>query len=430
MSDIRSLALSRAYELVEAGKSDEARTVLEPILVNAPDNIDAWWIYAHAVDDPQDARRALENVLRIDPQYAGAAELLETLNDEYPPEVVVPAAVEPVFEAEVPEPEPDYDLDEPPTEQRPYEPVRVPTAKEPSRSWLPVAIVAGIILLLFVVLVLILPSLSGTVSSTPTPASVAGNTTPQATTPLLIAETEEMTDEAIILPEDTAAPTVEIVNTPVEDTTETALLPTEAEAATEEAVVEDETVTEEAASTEQRVTLAVTTQILPTDSPEPEESTQPSVELSTTRTTMSEVGEGEATAETETVEPELTAMAESVPTELSDVEYTEYLAEALQTFALSSPAIEDAETSYGATVLARVCTNEGLELRETLRSVMEILAHESDVVPEEFTGIGVRLIDCSDDSTLRIISVDRDSVSTYVSGNADESEFEAQWRAQ
>ena len=75
-SDETQSALSRAYDLVEAGKYDEARAILEPILADNRDNADAWWIYAHAVTDPDEGRNALENVLRINPRYPDAAELL------------------------------------------------------------------------------------------------------------------------------------------------------------------------------------------------------------------------------------------------------------------------------------------------------------------------------------------------------------------
>ena len=76
MSDEMQSALSRAYDIVEAGKFDEARAILEPILADNRDNADAWWIYAHAVTDPEEGRHALENVLRINPRYPDAAELL------------------------------------------------------------------------------------------------------------------------------------------------------------------------------------------------------------------------------------------------------------------------------------------------------------------------------------------------------------------
>jgi hypothetical protein len=441
MSDIRSLALSRAYELVEAGKSDEARTVLEPILQNAPDNVDAWWIYAHAVTDPDDARRALENVVRIDPHYAGATDLLQTLNDEYPLREEAPLVPEPVIadtvESDVPEV--DEEPEETYAEQRTYEPARVPAAEEPSRSWLPVAIVAGIIVLLFVVLVLILPSLTGPALPTPTVASVSSNTTPQPTTPLLLDETEEIvqespaaTSEALTIPVGTVAPTEEqpIVateSTPGSDIVSTdtplPLSPNTPLPALETATPEEQettiviVATDTQSATEQLVTPALTAQLLPTESPAAEVSTQPSAVPATTRTTMSDATEA-------------TAEAESVSTDVTEVEYTEYLSEALQSFALADPSIEQAQTSYGDTVLARVCTSEGPLLRETLRSVMDILSNEADVIPQDIPAIGVRLINCDDDRTLRIISVDRASASAYVAGDAGESEFEAQWRAQ
>lgn len=68
--------LSQAYELIEAGNYGEAREILEPLLVTEPDNADVWWMYSHAVEDREKAREALENVLRIDPNYEGAEDLL------------------------------------------------------------------------------------------------------------------------------------------------------------------------------------------------------------------------------------------------------------------------------------------------------------------------------------------------------------------
>ena len=72
-------SLSQAYEMIEAAQLDEARSALKTILDNEQDNADAWWLYAHAVTDPDTARLALNNVLRLDPGYPDAAELLETL---------------------------------------------------------------------------------------------------------------------------------------------------------------------------------------------------------------------------------------------------------------------------------------------------------------------------------------------------------------
>ena len=71
-SDETQAALSRAHELVESGQLDEARAIVEPILAADQNNADAWWIYAHAVTDSDQGRNALENVLRIDPNFVPA----------------------------------------------------------------------------------------------------------------------------------------------------------------------------------------------------------------------------------------------------------------------------------------------------------------------------------------------------------------------
>lgn len=68
--------LSQAYELIESDRALEAQAILKPLLNEEPDNADLWWLYAHAVDDETEAQRALNNVLRINPDYDGAQPLL------------------------------------------------------------------------------------------------------------------------------------------------------------------------------------------------------------------------------------------------------------------------------------------------------------------------------------------------------------------
>jgi len=75
-------ALSQAFELIEAGKLDEAQANLKPILDADKDNADAWWLYAHAVTDSETAHIALSNVRRLDPDYLNAGELLYALESQ------------------------------------------------------------------------------------------------------------------------------------------------------------------------------------------------------------------------------------------------------------------------------------------------------------------------------------------------------------
>ncbi|MCK6578001.1 MAG: tetratricopeptide repeat protein [Anaerolineae bacterium] len=86
MSDDIQSKLSKAFEHVEGGRVEDAVEILKPVLEAAPDNADAWWIYLHAVSDPAEARRALGEVLRIAPDYPGAAEIQDLMNIEFPSE--------------------------------------------------------------------------------------------------------------------------------------------------------------------------------------------------------------------------------------------------------------------------------------------------------------------------------------------------------
>ncbi len=84
MSDAPDQALSQAFQLVEEGKNEEAIAILQPLLDRDPDNADAWWILSYAVSDPQKARNALNQVLRIDRNYPGARDMLAQLDEKYP----------------------------------------------------------------------------------------------------------------------------------------------------------------------------------------------------------------------------------------------------------------------------------------------------------------------------------------------------------
>lgn len=87
----RDADLQRAYELIEADSLSDARTILEKIVAADRNNADAWWLLAHAVDNPDEARNALNNVLRIDTAYPGAQTLVNTLQSATPGKTVAPA---------------------------------------------------------------------------------------------------------------------------------------------------------------------------------------------------------------------------------------------------------------------------------------------------------------------------------------------------
>jgi tetratricopeptide (TPR) repeat protein len=81
MSSNLNTRLSQAYGLIEADQLQEAVDLLRPILAENPNNPDAWWLYAHAITDADDARAALSTVLNLDPNYPEAQRLLELLDE-------------------------------------------------------------------------------------------------------------------------------------------------------------------------------------------------------------------------------------------------------------------------------------------------------------------------------------------------------------
>lgn len=84
MAETQSTPLERAYRLIQEERLDDALGILRPFLDKDPNNAAGWWLYANAVSDPNQARQALETVLRLDPKHAEARELLDQLNEATP----------------------------------------------------------------------------------------------------------------------------------------------------------------------------------------------------------------------------------------------------------------------------------------------------------------------------------------------------------
>ncbi|NDJ62123.1 MAG: tetratricopeptide repeat protein [Chloroflexi bacterium] len=209
MSDGTEQTLTQAYELVEAGQLDEAKSLLDPVLTANPDDVDAWWIYVHAVRTPADARRGLENVLRLAPNYPGAADLMTALQDRYP-ERLVPAGAPRIRPIGTPPPEPpdlpDFaNLGEPSLDALASE----ASAQPRSRSRLAPYIVVALILVVVAVIIGLLQG-AGTTPPAPSPTAVAQAVDVTPTDDPGAAVTDEPTD--IVL---TATPTIQLTDTPV-----------------------------------------------------------------------------------------------------------------------------------------------------------------------------------------------------------------------
>lgn len=99
MDDIRQQEYE-ATRLIQEERFDEAVALLEAVLRQDADNVNAWWLMANAVDTPEDARAALTRVLDLNPSHAKARGMLDRLNQLYPQ----PLPPEPTPRVETPEP--------------------------------------------------------------------------------------------------------------------------------------------------------------------------------------------------------------------------------------------------------------------------------------------------------------------------------------
>ncbi|NWF69681.1 MAG: tetratricopeptide repeat protein [Chloroflexi bacterium] len=372
MSDANQL--DRAYQLIEADNLSEARAILGPLVAQEPNNADAWWLYAHALDDPGQARSALQNVLRINPDYPEARSLLETLNTQFgglAAPAALPAAPPPLTQPPVqgikplstsaPKPAeddvPDFSDEEPIDFDEPEEEETPAASSRPRWLMLLVAVLAmiGIIVVgLFIVALLNPP---GTVPTSAT-AATEGSTVALATeTP-----TEEVTEAAVIETSE-ATETQEVEATAAEEPTPT-VEPTQGETAVAEA------------------------------SPTPEE------ELAATSEIDLGVGGG------------------GTPEEL--------IGEALVDFAVPENPVEVVETSLGRTLLAIVCAAPE-QVRQTAIDAMIAIAQVSLSV-SDIDALAVRTDNCEQGTQGRLIGVTLTDAQDFANGTLDANEFQVRWQ--
>jgi hypothetical protein len=74
-----SAQLQQAFRLIKDGSKAQATSILIPIVRAEPNNADAWWLLANAVNNPDQQRRALEQVLRLRPNDDKARRMLDQI---------------------------------------------------------------------------------------------------------------------------------------------------------------------------------------------------------------------------------------------------------------------------------------------------------------------------------------------------------------
>jgi hypothetical protein len=81
--DVRSQML-QAYNWIKEGRKKDAEDLLIEVLGKNENNADAWWLLANALNDPQEQREALEQLLQIRPGDEKATKMLAKLEAALP----------------------------------------------------------------------------------------------------------------------------------------------------------------------------------------------------------------------------------------------------------------------------------------------------------------------------------------------------------
>jgi hypothetical protein len=214
MSDAAQ-TLNEAYELIEQGDLAAARQLLDEIRPENENNPDFWWVYAHAVESPEEGRQALNRVRDISPNYPDADVLAQKAGLSTPPPPIQslrPAPVPPSL-PDMPLEDFDDDLDE----------IEFDGDEETEggnqRRNLMFAIVG--VIAVVIIAVLVVPNFLGGGTATPTPTISAIVSTLPATLPAL------ETTTGIDITEDVGLPTTEETTEAIEVETDVATEPAE-----------------------------------------------------------------------------------------------------------------------------------------------------------------------------------------------------------
>ena len=208
MSNSTNATLQNAFDLIENNKLEDARNIIEPLLETENSNPAVWWVYAHALQDPEEGRKAIDKVIQLDPTYPGASDLKSQMSTK----------AEPPKQEEVVADWDDLEITSP-------EDLSMPESLSGGRSPIRSLLIA-IIVIVFVVAIFALLSgaLGGDVSQPPTEVAGQSTTMPTADIQIVtnVSATEMSTEVATEIVTDlpTVEPTEIATDVPTEAPTE------------------------------------------------------------------------------------------------------------------------------------------------------------------------------------------------------------------
>ena len=428
MDNQKSIALQRAHELIERGELEAAQEVLAPLLETAADDPAMWWVYAHAVRDAEIGRAALQRALALDPQYPGARELSESLNDLDEP----PLAAEALTADESPQTAaPDINIDD----WEDLQPVlETPAPAQTSRL---VAIAAAALLLLVIVGgaliaagVIDIEQLLAGLPPTVEPAVVIDETaaeateadtfsigtavpqeeiSPVATARQQAAATDEPTLAAIAeQQEDAAEAAPAVADLPTVETTDEIAAQSAAVAPARDQDADEAATAETAApdpSAENTATVAPTATAAPTETRQPTATDAP----------------------TETPAP--TARPTFVPLPRDEAQFVEKVILQLARTDLQPWQASLTDTAVGNTLVLQACAVPGPDFNAKVGLIMNALVALAGEIPSELDAVAAGMLNCSEpDAALRIIGAEVSLIRDYAAGLIDDKAFQREWQ--
>ncbi len=405
MSEQKATALQRAHELIERGELEAAQEILAPLLETAADDAAMWWVYAHAVRDGEIGRAALQRVLTLDPQYPGARELKESLQDlDELPLAAEALSADDAAQSQPPEINIDDWEDLQPILETPA-PAQTSNLVRTMVALLLLLIVGGT---LIVTGVIDINQLLAGFLPTVEPAVVIDDPASQAT-------------EADTFSIGTAVPQKEIspAATAREEADATAEPTLAAIADQQESVREASTV---AATAEQ-----------PIAEPTSEVAAQSAVVAPAGRDDADETVPAGAQAPTPTDEPTATSEPTPPPTFVplprSEAEFVEKALLQLAESDLQPHQASLHDTEVGNTLVLQACAVPGPGFNAKVGMVMEALVALVEEIPSELDAVAAGMLNCGDpDAVLRIIGAEVSLIRDYAAGLIDDKAFQREWQ--
>ncbi|MFZ4814986.1 MAG: hypothetical protein ACOYL5_10665 [Phototrophicaceae bacterium] len=426
MSELLETTLSKAYELIEANRIDEAHDLLEPLLEGYPNESELWWMYAYAVDDPEKAVSALQRVVALDPTNNEAKALLDQATAEVTPiaqssgikpiRPIKPLSVMPATSPESNGEDADDDGDPEPTD----------TTARGGINWVAIAAVTGIFVIALIILGFTLLR-NNTGNATVTPSQVALNATVAGGQSQSLFSTASSTVGAFA----SATPlTLNLASVTPLTPTQIALSTSVITATVVPSVVQTTPV---AAISTPTTMASNTTGNTPTVavSPTQQASNTPTVTATLQATVVPTIPPTPTVAPTSTNTPTPTTVPTATPhpTNTPTPDLAEQLIAALAGFDLSDQGVTRVATELGDTWLVEVCITAETDRTLLLDDGFSALAENIGAIPQNAQAIGIALLDCEAEAALRLVAVERATLDALVAGNLAPTEFQRQWRS-